>query len=239
MTSSRFSYVLFIAILLSGTALVLHSCKKRTDNDTVIPQVAPTVARSFTYRSACCVTYAGAPVSFAADTASAATGTSFLWSFGDGTTSTERSPVHTYATGGHFQATLVVNNDHDHPVSDSVRVTSSNTSVYTHNMAGVRNWTVAEDNYIREWGRFTDSREFDSSFALNIVDDGIVRFVDDVDLYIYIIDTVVAKVIAFRDCSGETRSLRYYYLQDSIVYMHNEYVQGGGNSSEYLFAHTK
>ncbi|MGB9724421.1 MAG: PKD domain-containing protein [Chloroflexia bacterium] len=33
-------------------------------------------------------------------------GTSFLWDFGDGTTSTETNPVHTYASGGFYTVTL-------------------------------------------------------------------------------------------------------------------------------------
>lgn len=34
-------------------------------------------------------------------------GTSFLWDFGDGTTSTQRSPTHTYAAGGIYTITLI------------------------------------------------------------------------------------------------------------------------------------
>lgn len=34
-------------------------------------------------------------------------GTSYLWNFGDGATSTERSPTHTYASGGTYTVTLI------------------------------------------------------------------------------------------------------------------------------------
>lgn len=36
--------------------------------------------------------------------------TSYLWDFGDGTTSTEENPVHTYATGGAFNISLTASN---------------------------------------------------------------------------------------------------------------------------------
>ncbi|MGE0636859.1 MAG: HYR domain-containing protein, partial [Bacteroidia bacterium] len=37
-------------------------------------------------------------------------GTSYAWDFGDGSTSTEQNPVHTYAAGGTYTVTLVVTN---------------------------------------------------------------------------------------------------------------------------------
>ena len=37
--------------------------------------------------------------------------TSRLWNFGDGTTSTETNPIHTYATNGDFSISLMINND--------------------------------------------------------------------------------------------------------------------------------
>lgn len=38
-------------------------------------------------------------------------GTSYSWDFGDGTTSTEQNPVHTYAAGGSYTVTLIVTNN--------------------------------------------------------------------------------------------------------------------------------
>ena len=38
------------------------------------------------------------------------TATSYAWDFGDGATSTDQTPVHTYATGGTYTVTLVVSN---------------------------------------------------------------------------------------------------------------------------------
>ena len=50
---------------------------------------------------------------------------SWLWSFGDGTVSTERSPVKTYAAAGSYAVTLTVTDDRAASSSRSSRVTVS------------------------------------------------------------------------------------------------------------------
>lgn len=40
-----------------------------------------------------------------------ASATTFAWNFGDGSTSSEENPAHSYSTGGQFQVTLVATND--------------------------------------------------------------------------------------------------------------------------------
>ncbi|MEM1320161.1 MAG: PKD domain-containing protein [Bacteroidota bacterium] len=42
---------------------------------------------------------------------SSANGETYEWDFGDGNSSTEENPVHTYATSGNFEVTLIVTND--------------------------------------------------------------------------------------------------------------------------------
>ena len=44
------------------------------------------------------------PVAF---TNSSVDGISYLWNFGDGSTSTAQAPTHTYTTGGTFEVSLV------------------------------------------------------------------------------------------------------------------------------------
>lgn len=52
------------------------------------------------------VSYSGAPIQFSFLSAGA---TSYLWNFGDGNTSTEENPIHTYQTSGQFDVTLTIN----------------------------------------------------------------------------------------------------------------------------------
>jgi len=47
---------------------------------------------------------------------------SFLWDFGDGTTSTAQNPVHTYTSGGRFKAVLTVTDSSGNDDSDSVTI---------------------------------------------------------------------------------------------------------------------
>jgi PKD repeat protein len=67
---------------------------------------------------------AGLTVTFSAagSTAGGAPITSYLWDFGDGTTSTSASPTHTYATAGSYTATLTVTDANGAADSDTVAV---------------------------------------------------------------------------------------------------------------------
>lgn len=48
-------------------------------------------------------------------------GTSFLWDFGDGTTSTESNPSHTYSAGGYYTITLIASQPSGCATSDTMR----------------------------------------------------------------------------------------------------------------------
>lgn len=79
------------SIKITGLFILLFSCKK--DKEETLPDVVYTVSID------------GYKVTFDNQTASAQ---SYKWEFGDGTTSTEKSPVHTYAGKGKFVPTLYV-----------------------------------------------------------------------------------------------------------------------------------
>ena len=50
-------------------------------------------------------------------------GSNFVWDFGDGTTSTQRNPTHTYATGGTYTITLIAIQPMGCAITDTVRHT--------------------------------------------------------------------------------------------------------------------
>jgi PKD repeat protein len=96
------------------TLTAANSTSSKAISQTVT--VAPLLAAFFTYSPTSPV--AGQAVQFT-DT-STGSPASWLWNFGDGTTSTAQNPSHSYATVASYNVTLTVSNSTG---SKSVRVT--------------------------------------------------------------------------------------------------------------------
>lgn len=62
----------------------------------------------------------------------------YLWDFGDGSTSTDSLPTHVYLHSGHFQVNLIVNNDTSQIYSLSGGLTIHDDPYYTNKIAKVR-----------------------------------------------------------------------------------------------------
>lgn len=91
-------------ILATMAALTVWSCGK-TDDPAPKPDPTPSgkaPVANFTYATD------GLTVTF---TNSSTDATSYLWNFGDGTTSTETSPVHSYSAADDYKVTLTAAND--------------------------------------------------------------------------------------------------------------------------------
>jgi len=84
----------------SLTVTDLNGCSAIDDINVTIAGAAPSV--DFTFTAAC----SGAATQFY--NASFPNGTNWLWDFGDGTTSTQQNPVHTYQTPGLFTVSLKI-----------------------------------------------------------------------------------------------------------------------------------
>lgn len=65
-----------------------------------------------------------------------ATGNTYNWSFGDGTTSSVAQPIHLYTTAGSYPVTLTVNNDDEYRVTKTLKIVKA--AVYTRSIAGTR-----------------------------------------------------------------------------------------------------
>ncbi|CAN5904111.1 hypothetical protein BH11BAC7_BH11BAC7_04390 [soil metagenome] len=89
--------------------LVAHNTAPNcTDTAYVTVTIFPTPVAAFTFtpNNQC----AGLPVNFTNTSAGTIVGTTYLWNFGDATTSALVSPSHTYAAGGTYNVTLTVTN---------------------------------------------------------------------------------------------------------------------------------
>lgn len=99
--------------------LILNDTAYCNAPDSVVKvlNVAENVRASFTTPATGCLIYNAVfdNTSIAGDT--------WLWDFGDGTTSTDFEPVHTYTVAGSYNIVLVANNPNTCNISDTARVT--------------------------------------------------------------------------------------------------------------------
>ncbi|MEN8117924.1 MAG: PKD domain-containing protein [Bacteroidota bacterium] len=107
MKNKLISYGMLFAL---GVALFLSSCVKEPDRPTW-----PLSADIF-------YSIADKQVAFTALTHSA---TEWLWDFGDGNTSTEKSPVHVYESGGYYVATLTAKDNSGNTETAEVKLAVS------------------------------------------------------------------------------------------------------------------
>ena len=83
-------------------------------------------------------------------------GCSYLWNFGDGSSSNDSFPYHRYADTGTYQVSLVVNNDTANIAKGSVRILKD--PLYTYMAQGSKIWHRTEtQNYIGKTNYYTFS----------------------------------------------------------------------------------
>lgn len=125
-------FLTFSAVLIAIFAFTITSCKKE----------APKPKASFTYTGG--EVQAPAEVKF---TNTSTDATSYTWSFGDGTTSTEQNPVKTYQEKGNYTVSLTAVSD------EGTNSTSKNIRVY----GEVTAWQTEKIEIKKEaWGTKTD-----------------------------------------------------------------------------------
>lgn len=112
------------AFLLTLVVLLTNACKKKEDE--VVAGFSYTVDQSNYLK----LTFANASQN----------ATSYTWDFGDGTTSAETNPVHTYAQDGTYQVKLTAqNSDNSDQITQSITV--SNTQGLLNSIAGTTSKT--------------------------------------------------------------------------------------------------
>ncbi|HEB62331.1 MAG TPA: PKD domain-containing protein, partial [Bacteroidetes bacterium] len=100
----------FLSLLLIATMLFVVSCKDDTPPE-------PPVQVGFKYAPENPI--AGDLITF---TNSSNGGTTFAWDFGDGNTSTDKNPTHTYTKSGKYTVVLKVDNKDDQTYSKEIEV---------------------------------------------------------------------------------------------------------------------
>lgn len=88
---------------------------------------------------------------------------SYLWDFGDGTTSSQPSPTHTYSVGGDYVISLKINDEYYAVGQDSLHI--SREPKYAKEIAKMRDWTVSSSRSNSITGLNT-SGNWDTSFAV-------------------------------------------------------------------------
>ncbi len=91
----------------------------------------------------------------------APTTATFLWKFGDGTTSTQPTPDHVYTIAMSYTVSLIVNNDSTHPISKPIKLTAN-----TGRFVGSRHWTKES---------FGGPYPLDTTFSIDAINDSAVR----------------------------------------------------------------
>lgn len=92
--------------VLTLTYQCLNTCPAQSSvsvNKTVVLAATPTVTADFTFMNYYCATKFSPAANYGSNTCRSV---SYLWNFGDGTTSTERSPLHAYANPGSYNVSF-------------------------------------------------------------------------------------------------------------------------------------
>lgn len=147
--------------------------------------------------------YTGNAISFTSD---APTGYTFLWQFGDGSTSTDKQPHHIYDSTGKFEVTLVINGNVAFTAKDTVIVGFHSFDQLT----GVKNWHHTYTG-ASPWPPYHPAYPMsDTSFSVTFIDPLTISV--GADTLSYLSNLHSDSLMAFSKQSG------YYIYQALLVY---------------------
>ena len=211
-------YLLIISAVFCVSRLAL-SCKKSKNQNgyTVPPEIF------YIQTVGCRLVGSAIQFSYYNDGGSVSTN---LWDFGDGTTSNEEVPIHTYDHAGSFTVTLTINHGSATGSSTVVHVvTAFGKSGYTAQLSTVRLWS-GYDNLL-SYSPFVDT-----PMAIQVIDSGTIMILDNT-LHLTTTDTT-NKILSYADCGG-TGYLLYFYGIDSVDYSYS-HLQGKDTQGLHLHA---
>lgn len=177
------SNIIVVIAISCIAALSTASCKKLFGPK---PKSTDSLPVSFYSNTEKCVLYPGNPVSFGPSSTNVPGGTTFHWSFGDGDTSSQEFPVHTYFVGGTYTVILAFNGSAAHAIDRSIYITPVNGTHYTQLLGAERHWV---GNGANGGGV---SYSLDTTLMVAVVDSGTVTFPYAHGLlYLYDVDTLI------------------------------------------------
>ena len=139
----------------------------------------------------------------------------YLWDFGDGSTSTDSIPTHVYLHSGHFQVHLIVNNDTSQIDSLSGGLTIHDDPYYTNKIAKVRllSGTVREHHV----GTSFDNTNtvINSAYEISYVSESAIFFYGDQFNYAYT-DALSGGLVFQNYFPGHQSNITYFITNDSI-----------------------
>ncbi len=221
------SFIRLIATVavLYCAAVGLQGCHKK-NKDT-----APTtVSYDFTVTGNTLVGYS---VSFQS---TAPAGSSYLWNFGDGTTSTQATPTHVYSSIDSFKVSLVINNQSSKSVSKKIYIAAVPEASIVSGIAGMKNW----HGYVIAHFQAPSARDTISTltdqFSIAVNSNISITVKGDV-LDCYNTDNV-NHIYYFRYYISQYswREIDYYYSTDNICYIFYPDQGGDPQSGPYSFA---
>ncbi len=105
-------------------------------------------------------------------------GNNYLWNFGDGNTSVDSAPCHTYSVSGTFTISVIINNDSADLQTKNIQIYPA--PVYKHLFDNIRNWSGYKIIYSR-YGA-ADSTSYavtNDSFPVTFVDASNISFLEN------------------------------------------------------------
>lgn len=165
--------------------------------------------------------------------ASLPSGINLLWTFGDGTTSTDSTPYHVYSTAGNFTVKLTVNGNPSNPdIFKTISIYQD--PVYTHQMTNTRLWHGTSQVYPTNTnndtaGTSTYTTLADQSFALQYIDEVVVDYNYTPFNYDPSLSSNDVIVYSIASAYGYYSTIYYYHDKDSIVI--NYYTNGSAHGS--------
>ncbi|MCD6010986.1 MAG: cell surface protein [Flavipsychrobacter sp.] len=155
---------------------------------------------------------------------------SYLWDFGDGNTSADSFPVHTYADTGQYSVTLLVNNNSAYALKRTVSIL--NDPLYTHLIPGSRNWHGTRSELMK---RVTNT--MDTSFAINYVNE--VAVAVGKDTLVYDPARSAGNILCYKKYTSfgfDSTGIAYDHTKDTIGY-YRRYSYGpfGNSKAQYFY----
>lgn len=217
------SYCFRTLLLISLPFIIAAGCRKTAKT---------TSAYDFSWSGSA---YPGNILNF---TTTAPAGSTLLWNFGDSSTATGATPVHSFAHPGTFAATLTVNGDLAHIIQKNIIIGVDAAQVS--GLTGARTWshtfTTSRNNYPD-----TTLHYADTTFALSLitpisilVGTDTLTYESATDSFIYFHHTYYWPGTTY--VNNDYTDIKYNHISNKVQYSKFDHISAAGISIEVFIA---